>query len=411
MNGCIAVITTANTKLDELCFVRDELTSNGMGVLTVDISTKDGYSANTDITPVEVLRYGGYTRRDLETAGSKAACIEIMTMSLKKLIPALYEEGRIRGAFGFGGWQNTLMISTALQQLPYGVPKVLLSTVATGSRTCGALMGVKDIVLVPSVADIAGVNVLTEMSLRTGCAAITGLMQHMDGKIEIEEKVIAATMMGVNNDGIARAVEQVQAHGLSVVTFHSTGVGGAAMEQLIRDGKISAVMDLSLHEITSEEVFGGGFSAGARGRLCAAAEMGIPMVVCPGGLDFVDYNKTDFLHGAVGDPSKRKHTFHNADTIHVKLNCEEAEQAAVVVAERLNAATGLVTLVLPERGLRTETRPGEKLYDPEVDRVIFDTLKARLKPSVRVIALDAHIDDEAFSSAVSQSLFDSMGEK
>ncbi len=404
MKKTIAIIACANTKMAEMELLRDMIERGGFNALTIDASSRGGYTYTAGVSAEEVARAGGSTVEAVWNTTSRAEAISAMEAGVTNIVSLLYAKGRLHGAIGIGGLQNSTMASSALRLLPIGIPKFILSTVACGNRPFEMLVGEKDIAVMPSVADIAGINPVTETVLRNAAAAVMGMVLFAGEKLSPKGPLIAATMMGATNDGIVNAVKLLEDAGRSVVTFHSTGVGGRCMESLILDGMISAALDLCPHEIISEDVFGDGFSAGAKNRLCAAAKMGIPTVTAPGGMDFVDFPAKEFFGGIIGEPAKRKYVLHNKDTAHIKLNPDEAARGAKIMAERLNAHTGKLSVIFPLRGMRSETREGEPLYDPEVDSTVFDTLRRELKKDIRRVELDAHLFDAAFSRAAADEL-------
>lgn len=411
MEKTIAIITTADTKLAELQFVDQFIRGQGFTTLTIDISSRGFLKGAANLGPDQVVGAAGYSLEELHGAKSKAEAISIIRSGITALIASLYAEGKIQAVFGFGGLQNTSLCASAMQVLPIGVPKVLLSTVASGERTFASFVGSKDITMIPSIADLAGVNLLTEVALKNASGAIMGMTRYAGDVLKPSGLVIGASMMGATNDGIARAVALLENAGKQVVTFHSTGVGGTALEELIENGTINAVLDLSLHEIVSQDVIGGGFSFGAKNRLSAAAKRQLPMVLAPGGLDFIDFSVKEFNQGVLGDPQNRKFTLHNESIAHIKLTPQEAAKAAEVVVGRLQDYQGEAVMILPLRGLRSETHPGEKLYAPGVDQKIFEVFRARLNRRIRLIELDAHLMDEAFSQVAANEMLRLIGEK
>lgn len=399
----IAIIACADTKKAEMEFLRAMFQQEGFGVLTVDLSTQGGYSYEASVSPREIAMAGGSTIEHVRLSG-RAEAIAVMEAGVVTIVSSLYATGNIDGILGIGGLQNSRMASAAMRALPVGVPKLILSTVACGNRPFELLVGDKDITVMPSVADIAGLNPLTETVLTNAAAAVMGMVRFGGHTLSSDRPMIAASMMGATNDGVVGAVRLLEGDGRSVVTFHSTGVGGRCMEQLIADGKMQACLDLSPHEIISQDVFGFGFSAGAANRLTAAAERGIPTVVAPGGMDFIDVSANEFFAGALGAPEARKYVLHNSEIAHVKLTAEEATRGAEIFVRRLNLHTGKLTVILPLQGLRSDTREGQKLYDPSVDQVIFTTIRKGLRKDIRLIELDAHFFDEAFSKCAFEEM-------
>lgn len=406
MKKVIAIIATFDTKKEELDFVKSFITGNGFETLTIDVSSRGYLENEADINAAQVAQAGGYTLELVHSAGSRAKAIDMMRIGIQALIKDLYEAGQIHAVLGFGGLQNSIISSSAMQLLPIGVPKVLLSTVACGSRTFETLVGSKDIMLLPSIGDLVGLNPLIRSALKNAASAIMGMVKYAGDELKPEGFLIGATIMGATSDGILEAIQKVVSAGYDVITFHSTGVGGTALENQIEAGMINAVMDLSLHEIVSEDVIGGGFSKGAKNRLAAGVKKNLPMVLAPGGLDFVDFSVEEFNSGIIGDPANRKYTLHNKDIAHIKLFPEEAAKAANILVERLEPFTGRAVMVLPLHGLRAESRVGEKLYDPEVDHMIFEVIRKRLNKNIRLIELEAHISDPVFSQTVANSIID-----
>ncbi|MCB2202817.1 Tm-1-like ATP-binding domain-containing protein [bacterium] len=402
----IAVVSTGDTKKAELELARDFIRANDFNVITIDISTRAETFPQADIKPFEILDAGGYSKETFLDQKTKAKKLSMMQQSLEIVISKLYHEEKIHGILGLGGLQNSMLNAAAMQQLPVGFPKVILSTVACGNRTFGSLVGTKDITLMPSIADIVGVNPITEVVIKNAAAAVMGMVKYAGALPKTDGQLIGATMMGATGDGIVEAIEHVRQAEFTVITFHSTGVGGLAMENLIDSQVINAVLDLSLHEIVSEDVIGGGFSVGAKDRLSAAVRQQIPMVLAPAGLDFIDFPLQAFQDGVVGDPAKRKYTLHNKDIAHIKLFPEEAKQAAEIVVERLRKVKGNAVMILPLQGLRSESQPGGRMHDPEVDNAIFEVLRHKLNKNVRIIELDAHLSDPLFSETAANALIE-----
>lgn len=399
----IAIILSIDTKEAEARFLKKSVEQRGHRALVIDLSTRGTYDFVPDVTRDEVCAAGGASPEAL--AGmSKAEAVQTMMDGARAIVPYLYAKGAFDGIISAGGLQNTMAATGAMQTLPLGVPKVMVSTVACGNRMFEPFVGIKDVVMIPSIADITGINSVTEVILGNAAAAVIGMAEraHLlprDGKTRI-----GTTLMGVTNNSAVQAARLLEEAGHEVISFHSTGVGGRYLEYLINEGLITAVMDLSLHEVIAADVFGLGFSSGAPGRLKVGGEKGIPMVVAPGGLDFVDVYVEDFKNGVIGDYTKRKYNLHNNAVAHVKAFVPEARQAAELVAQRLNEAQGPVTVLLPLRGMRVDTLPGQSLYDPEVDEAILGVLRGRLHKRIRQIEVDANLTDMAFSAVAAREM-------
>ncbi len=396
----VAIIASCDSKLQEVRHVKKFIESTGQRVLVIDISIGPRQVDAGDIRREEVIAAAGRQWQDVRDL-SKGELMAIVAEGAEKLVPTLYAQGKFDAVFAMGGVQNTTVAVGAMKRLPIGVPKVVLSTVASGNRTFEPLVGTKDIVVMPSVADISGVNTVTRTVMENAAACVVGMVSYAGRPLGASGRlVVGTTLMGVTNDGVCSAIDHLVAKGIETIGFHSTGVGGRAMEELVAGGVVTAVMDLTIHEITSE-YFGGGFSYGALNRLTALCEAGIPLLVSPGGLDFVDYP----LDNLPADIDKRKYIRHNAQLAHIKILREEAPDVARIVAERLNRSVGEVTLLIPTNGFRKNTRPGEPLYDKEVDDAIVATLLANITTD-RVIVkyVDANLNEEAFGVAAAEEM-------
>ncbi len=407
----IAIIATADTKAEEMDFVEKFIHSHGLNTLSIDVSTRLHDGKISDIGPKETACKGGFSEENFLRPKTKSEAIEMMRNCVTTLVRDLYAEGKIDGVIGFGGLQNSLIAASAMQELPLGFPKLIVSTVASGNRKFGLLTGTKDIVVMPSIADLAGLNPLVESILGNSAAAMVGMVEYGGDVFSPKTLLVGATIMGATNDGIEESIKLVRNNGFDVVTFHSTGVGGATLESLILEGKIQAVMDLCLHEIVSEDIFGAGFSVGAKNRLTAAVTMQIPMLLSPAGLDFIDFDLSDLEKSKTVDISTRKYTLHNKSTAHIKLTPAEARTAAEVVVNRLANYTGKGAMIMPLRGLRSETLPGEKLFDPEVDEAIFETFRKKLNRKIKIIELDCHLSSPEFSQTASEKMIELIGRR
>ncbi len=404
MGKTIAIIASLDTKEAEVYFIKEKIEQLGCKTFIIDVGARDSNGIVPDIRPEEVAKAANRDWKCIYNVPKHEMILGLLE-GITFLMPKLYEQGKFDAVLSIGGAQNTTIGVNAMKTLPIGLPKLMVSTVASGQRTLDPLVGTKDITLMPSVVDITGINKLTSTILSNAAAAIVGMARHAGVPIKSgEEFIIGATLMGVTNDGVVRAVGLLEAAGCQVVSFHSTGVGGRAMEEFIAQGTIRAVLDLSLHEITSE-MFGKGFSVGADNRLAAACKAGIPQVIAPGGVDFIDY----FANDLPLDMEKRKYVYHNSNIAHVKLLKHEIVRVGEIIAERLNKSSGPVTVLIPLKGFRQNTSPGQALYDPEVDRALTEVLHERLKPDIKIVDVDANINDEIFSQIAAAEMLEIIG--
>lgn len=391
--GIIAVIACCDTKYHEIKFVKEKIEAGNHKALVLDISTGPCIPMKADMTREEILRIGGYTWEQVHGL-DKSDAISAMTESISKTVLRLCAEKKIDGVIGMGGLQNTVVCSAALRLLPIGFPKIICSTIASGFRYFDTVVGDKDIVVMPSIVDFAGMNPINEAVLGNTVSAMIGMVTFGGCEIDTKgERYIATTLMGITNDTVMAASNELSEKGNQIISFHSTGVGGRVMESLIRDGVITAVMDLTLHEMTAEYFGGYGYSRGADNRLCAAAEMGIPALICPGGIDFACL-RTDEIFG---DGEKRGYVWHNKDLTHTRLYENEILEITRTIVKRLNRSAGRTVVILPMKGLRTLSNPGELFYMPETIQKMKIIFEEGLKPGIIFKTFDLNYCDPEFA--------------
>jgi len=399
----VAILCSLDTKGREAAFLEKRVCDAGLDVFLIDLTTRGGSGAPAHAGIKEILSAAGLSEQDAR-AFSKRDWIEAVRGGLALLLPRLYAQRKFHAALAVGGLQNTWMATGGLRELPVGVPKVMLSTVACGLRHMEPFVGNKDVTLMHAVADLSGLNPVTEIVLANAAAAVIGMLRFGGPTLpEARTPMVGISAMGVVGGCSERVIRLLGQAGHSVVAFHSTGGGGRSLEEMIASGQIVAAVELSLHELICADVFHEGYALGAPGRLLSGAAAGIPMVVMPGGLDFIDYSAEEFRR-RVDEWQGRGYLFHNAEVVHIKCSADEACAAASVVAERLNQSRGPVCVLLPLRGLRSDTGPGEALHDPAVDAALFEVLRAALNSRIRVVEIDANINDAAVSDAVVREL-------
>jgi uncharacterized protein (UPF0261 family) len=396
----IVILACCDTKHFEVDFLRGRITQGGFGTLVIDASTSRGFSSVAEVPRERLAAEVGLVWSEIESR-PKHELLDVVARGASEVATRLYREGRLHGIISVGGLQNTIVGSAAMMGLPIGVPKVIVSTVASGQRTFDTVVGDRDITVVPSICDMMGMNLISETVLGNAAGAIMGMLEHAGHELpKPQTPLIGTTLMGATNDGVVRAARRLEQKGHHIVAFHSTGVGGKVMEELIADATLSAALDLTLHEIVYE-YFGAGFGFGASGRLTQGVRKGIPMVVCPGGIDFICQWKGQLFP----DASARKMIWHNSALAHVKLTAQEAADISRIIVGRLNAAApGKVVVVIPTRGLRTFAKEGQPLHDPVVDQAVFDVFEQGLRKDIPVRFVDAGFDDDAFSAAAADEM-------
>jgi uncharacterized protein (UPF0261 family) len=408
---CVLLIATLDTKGEEALFVREVLRSEGCEVVLMDPGILQHPRIKPDVSREEVSEAGGENLSKLIASKDKGLCIRTMMKGAAAWAERLYREGRIQGVLAIGGAQGTDIGTAAMRTLPFGIPKFMVSTVASGQTPFGPFVGTKDIILMHSVADLQGLNRLTCTVLRNAAVAVSGMVldrwERGIGRGEGPEYVIpdggkkdkgavALSMLGTTTQGALRAKERLEQEGFEVVAFHQNGTGGIAMEDLIREGMFLGVLDLNLHEI-GDRVVGGLHGAIREYRLESAGALGIPQVVAPGSINYTVQGPLDTLSPEM---KRRKYIIHNPNLTLVRLSREELEITGKLVAEKLNRAKGPVCLFLPLRGLSYPDREGLPHWDPEENQFLFDTIKKHLSPRIPVREIDAHINDPEFIDPV-----------
>lgn len=396
----IAVTACLDTKYHEVSYVMRKLEQMGIQPVILDISTAGKVPMKADITRETILAASGLSW-DSARGRPKEELIHQMSLGLGVVLRKLYKKGEIQGVLGMGGLQNTVMCKTAMQDLPLGFPKLIVSTVASGYRYFDTVVGDSDIVVMPSIVDFAGMNPVAESILLNACAAIAGMVRSGGVVVDGENwSMIGTTLMGITNDTVMRAANILDDAGWQTISFHATGAGGKAMEKMIRDGMVTASLDLTLHEMTSEYFGGYGYGKGADHRLCAGAQQGIPMVVCPGGIDFICLRPDELF----ADQEQRGYTWHNSGLTHTRLYEEEILSICSTIARRLNRSEGKVTVMLPMKGLRTLSRRGEPFHIPGTIGKMRRLFEQELKSGITLKCYDMNFDDEEFGEIAAKEM-------
>lgn len=406
MTPVVLLPGTFDTKGEEYAFVREEILARGAGVLTLDLGVLGSAAPPAfpvDVPADRVARAGGGALAELRTRRERGAAIDVMLAGARALTRELFAQGRFAGVLGLGGGGGTTMITAAMRELPVGVPKLMVSTMASGNTA--PFVDVKDITLMYSVVDIAGLNPLSRAILANAAGAICGMVTPgRPAPAQAQRPLIAATMFGVTTPCVTAARRQLEAAGYDVLVFHATGSGGRAMEGLIDDGYFSGVLDVTTTE-WCDEVVGGVLSAGPD-RLSAAGRRGIPQVVSAGALDMVNFGAAESVPAALRGRTLYRH---NPAVTLMRTSAEECREIGRRIGEQLRRSSGPVTLLLPRRGVSTLDAEGQPFHDPAADRALFDALREHAGPAVQVRELDQHINDEAFARALADELLRQLG--
>ncbi len=396
----VVLIGTLDTKGIELGFVRDILRARGVETLVIDAGSLGSPRVEADIDRGRVFRAAGTSVEELKAIGDRGTAVTAAARGAAMVVKELFDAGRVDAVFGLGGGAGTTVGASAMRALPFGVPKVMVSTLASG-QTRPFIAG-SDIFLLYSVADIAGLNRLTRAVLSNAAHALVGMLSaRADAPVEDDRPLVAATMFGVTTPCVDRARQRLEAAGCEVLVFHATGAGGQAMEGLVRDGKFAAVLDLTTTEL-ADELVGGILSAGPD-RLEAAGRAGVPQVVSVGALDMVNFGPR---HTVPERFSGRRFHAHNENVTLMRTTPAECAAIGAKMAEILGRSRGPVVMILPLGGVSGLDVPGQPFHDPEADQALFDALRAGLAnhPNVKLIERPEAINDPAFADAAAEAL-------
>jgi uncharacterized protein (UPF0261 family) len=398
----VVLMGTFDTKGRESAFLKGVLEKGGFHVITIDVGT--GSRVNPlfvpDYSSEKVAEAAGKALDEvaaLARQGKSQEWIGLMARGAGRIVEELYAAGRLDGIISFGGNAGTSLGTLVMRSLPFGVPKVMYSTVASGNTR--PYIGTKDICMIPSVADIAGLNRITRTSLTKAAGALMGMI--MVGTPPASDKpLIAMTEIGRLADNSPRIISRLEQEGYEVVLFHAVGTGGQALEDMIEQGLVRGLLDLSLNEVMDH--LHGGFCDAGPGRLTAAAAKRIPTVVAPGYANRIVFPSRE----AVPAKFSGREIWQMGVTLAiVPASQDEMRQLASVVAEKLNAYDGPLAVLLPMKGLSS---PKERFDFPETNAVFFDELTRELKPAVRVKELDLHLLDEQFADEAVSTLLEIM---
>jgi uncharacterized protein (UPF0261 family) len=392
----ILLIGTLDTKEEEFAFVKDMISANGCKAVVMNVGVLDDPKTAANITAAAVAEAGGGSLKELRNNRDREQALNVMTEGAKKLTLEWYQEGKIMAVLSLGGGSGTAMATAAMRELPVGVPKLMVSSLASGDVS--PYVDIKDVTFMYSVADIAGLNRLSRKILSNAAGAICGMAQQKQ-TYENDKLLLAASMFGVTTPCVSAVREKLESRGYEVVVFHATGSGGRAMEAMIRDGFISGVADVTTTE-WCDEVAGGVLSAGAD-RLEAAGQAGIPQVVSCGALDMVNFHAPDTVPEKYDSRNLYRHT---PQVTLMRTTAEECREIGKRIAEKLNASTGPTILMLPLKGVSMMDKQGEPFYDPEADRALFNALREHAAPHLEIKELDYHINDPEFAEAVAKEL-------
>lgn len=396
----IAVLGTLDTKGREHAFVAERIRARGHGTLMIDVGTGGEPSVPPDITRAEVAAAAGIDIAALVARRDRGECVSAMSQAAPRLVERLADKGKIQGVISLGGGGGTAIASAAMRALPIGFPKLIVSTLASGNTS--HYVGTSDITMMPAVVDVQGLNQISRTILARAAGAICGMVE-ADVAAGDDKPLIVASMFGNTTKCIEAAVPLLEEAGYEVLVFHATGTGGRAMEALIGSGLVAGVLDITTTEL-ADELVGGVLSAGPE-RLDAAARHGVPAIVAPGCLDMVNFGERQTV------PEKyagRKFYIHNPQVTLMRTTPDECAALGRLVAEKVNASRGLVSVLIPRRGVSVISAAGGPFHDPHADAALFHAIETGLRPDVPCATLDCEINDPAFARACVEALLENI---
>jgi uncharacterized protein (UPF0261 family) len=392
----IAILGTLDTKGREHAFVAERIRTRGHETLLIDVGTGGEPAVTPDVSRFDVAEDDGIDLGPLMARGDRGECVAAMAKAAPVLLSRLLAECRIDGVISLGGGGGTAIASAAMRALPIGFPKLIVSTLASGNTA--HYVGTSDIVMMPAVVDVQGLNRISRTILSRAAGAICGMVE-ADVATAGDRPLIVASMFGNTTKCIEAAVPLLEAAGYEVLVFHATGTGGRTMESLIASGMVAGVLDITTTEL-ADELVGGVLSAGPD-RLDAAAKHGVPAIVVPGCLDMVNFGERQSV------PQKfAARTFyeHNPQVTLMRTTPEECDALGRMLAEKVNASTGLVSVLLPRRGISVISAAGGPFHDPAADAALFSAIESGLRIGVPCQSIDCDINDPAFASACVDAL-------
>ena len=400
MAKTVCLVGTLDTKGMEFQFLKERIEASSASTYVVNTGVLGEANLEPDISAAEVAAAGAASLDALRTEGDRGKSIAAMAQGAAKIVAKLHHEGVIDSLISLGGSAGTTIGTTAMRALPVGVPKLMVSTLASGDTS--PYVDTKDITMMYSVVDIAGINSLSRQILTNAAGAIVGMVNAEPLTAE-DKPLIGATMFGVTTPCVTKAREVLERAGYEVLVFHATGAGGRAMEDLVEGGFIVGVIDVTTTEL-ADELVGGVLSAGPD-RLEAAGALGVPQVIAPGALDMVNFGPPDTVPDKFKD---RKFYQHNPTVTLMRTTVAENAELGTIMGRKLSRAAGPTTVLIPRQGVSAIDMEGQPFYSAEAEAAWIENLKANLASNVTVIEMDNHINDDAFATKLAETLLESL---
>jgi uncharacterized protein (UPF0261 family) len=399
----IAILGTKDTKGEEHAYVAELIKKRGHKTLVIDVGALDAPKLKPDVPREQIATAAGANLSELVARRDRGETIKAMSLGAPIVLTRLLHEKKIDGVISLGGGGGTSIATAAMRAMPIGFPKLMVSTLASGNTA--QYLGVKDIMMMPSVVDVAGLNRISREILARAAGAICGMVETPPPAAAQDKPIIVASMFGNTTQCVQHAKSILEKEGFEVLVFHATGTGGRTMESLIEAGLAEGVLDITTTEWADELV--GGFLGAGPHRLEAAAKTGTPAVVTPGCLDMVNF------YGPESVPERfrgRRFYQHNPQVTLMRTTREENAELGRIIAQKLNASIGPVSVLIPKRAISVISAPGQSFHDPAADAALFTALKKNLRSDIPVIEMESEINDPAFAEACAKTLLKEIKE-
>jgi len=393
----VIVMATLDTKGHEAQFIREQIEAAGYRAVLMDTGVIGEPAAQADINRETVAAAGGTALSNLLRKPTREEAAPAMAEGATRIVIDLVAKDQAHGIISLGGTQGTTLSTKVMRALPYGFPKVMVSTMASGNVR--PWVDVKDITMMFSVADILGLNVFTRHILANAAAAVCGMAGVTVELHSRDQHLIAVTTVGITTRGAMAAVEVLEAAGYQTIVFHANGAGGRAMEQMMKEGIIDGVLDYATIEVSNEMHHA--MLAGGEERLTIAGIIGIPQVLCPGAIEVLVFGEPDSVPARYHGRTLIRHSPQITD---LRLNAREMAEVGREVAKRLQHTKSDTVFLVPTAGYDSYATPGHGFHDPAADAAFVSALKAGAPQCVRVVERDTHIDDPAFAAEAATAL-------
>jgi uncharacterized protein (UPF0261 family) len=390
----VAILATMDTKGAEVTFLRDRLKEAGVQVLVIDGGIMGKAAARAEIPAGVLARKAGSSLAALRHLGHEGQAMAIMIQGAIRVVQGLYHQGAIQGLIGLGGSMGTSLGTGAMRSLPFGFPKLMISTMA--SRDTRPFVGSKDILMFHSVVDLVGLNRMTRQVLNRAAWAMAGMVQAKELKPSAKQPpLMAVSTLGTTEACLRHFRPGLEEAGWELAVFHTVGSGGQALEELTQEGTVQAVIEISLHELV-DHLFKGSYDAGPH-RLETAFKKGLPTLLLPGNIDFIVTGPPETLPASY---KKRPVHVHNPAICVVRTNAQEMKRLAKVLAGKMAFAKGPIALILPLKGFSAFDSPGKPFFDLKTDQVFIETIKDLLPRHITIKEVPAHINDPMVAEEV-----------